>query len=145
MGTNYYMKKGQYVPEADYDHPLSGLIREGTGRPAAIHIGKSSYGWCFSLHVMPQYGIHDLTDWRAFAVRLLGEGWRIEDEYGEAFTAEELWRVVERADWERQEVTNCDQLKLPAAVRPLQRHDVDGDHCIGNGEGFYDYIVGEFS
>ena len=133
MGTNYYMMKGQRIPEADYDHPLSGLIREGTGRPAAIHIGKSSYGWCFSLHVILQHGIHDLIDWKAFATRLLGEGWRIEDEYGEVLTAEELWKIVERVDWEQQD------------GRPLNRHYVDGGSCIGHGEGFYDYMVGEFS
>jgi len=27
----------------------------------------------------------------------------------------------------------------------LIRHIVDGDHCIGNGEGTYDYIKSEFS
>jgi hypothetical protein len=145
MGTNYYMMKGQSVPESDYTHPLSGLIREGTGVCAKIHIGKSSYGWCFSLHVMPQHGISNLGDWKVLVDRLLGEGWRIENEYGEALTVEELWKVVERVDWERQEVTNCDQLKLPAAVRPLNRHYVDGGSCIGHGEGFYDYMVGWFS
>lgn len=145
MGTNYYMMKGQYVPETDYDHPLSGMIRDGTGHPAKIHIGKSSYGWCFSLHVMPEHGISNLTDWKVLADRLLGEGWRIEDEYREVVALAELWAVVERIGWERQLVTDCDQLNLPADTRPLNRHAVDGGSCIGHGEGLYDYMIGEFS
>ena len=27
----------------------------------------------------------------------------------------------------------------------LLRHRVDGRHCVGNGEGTWDYIIGEFS
>jgi hypothetical protein len=127
------MVKGQHIPETDYDHPLSGLIREGTGVCAKIHIGKSSFGWCFSLHVMPEHGIHNLQDWKALADRLIAGGWRIEDEYREIIALDKLWKVVERADWEQKD------------GRPLNRHYVDGDHCIGNGEGFYDYMVGWFS
>ena len=133
MGTNYYMRKGEWLPESDWDHPLNGLIREDTGRPASIHIGKSSGGWCFSLHVMPAKGIHNLQDWQALVDRLLAEGWRIEDEYRDAVTTEELWSIVERKGWDA------------GRQRPLKRHDVDGDHCIGHGEGLYDYVVGDFS
>jgi hypothetical protein len=135
MGTNYYMMKGTPIPESDWSHPLNGLLREGTGVCAKIHIGKSSGGWCFSLHVMPQQGIHNLNDWKVLVERLLPEGWRIENEYGETFTSEELWRVVERVG---------DGWTLKDG-RPLKRHMVDETHCIGNGEGFYDYIVGGFS
>jgi hypothetical protein len=134
MGTNFYMVKGAWVPETDYSHPLSPLIREGTGRPAQIHIGKSSGGWCFALRVYPDNGVHTLTDWRHFAARLVGEGWRVEDEYGTEHTLDDLWRVVEREGW-----------KELACKSPCRRHDVDNTHCVGNGEGFYDYMVGEFS
>ena len=27
----------------------------------------------------------------------------------------------------------------------LLRHKIDGTHCIGHGEGTYDYTIGEFS
>jgi hypothetical protein len=131
MGTNYYMMKGEWLPESNWDHPLSGLIREGTGRPASIHIGKSSGGWCFSLHVMPEQGISNLADWRALADRLLADGWRIEDEYRDVVTPDMMWKIVEREGWD-----------WGAAE---WRHEVDGDHCIGHGEGLYDYVVGYFS
>jgi hypothetical protein len=134
MGTNYYMVKGEHYAEGGYDHPLNPLLKWGTGRPPMIHIGKSSGGWCFSLRVYPDNGVHTLTDWRHFAIRLVGEGWRIEDEYRTEHTLDDLWRVVERESW-----------KELASKYPLRRHIVDETHCIGNGEGLYDYMVGEFS
>ena len=134
MGTNYYAVKGAWLPEvSDWGSPFYGLIQEGSGRPASIHIGKSSGGWCFSLHVMPEQGIHNLADWKALVERLLADGWRIEDEYRDAVTTEELWDIVERKGWDADR------------QRPLKRHYVDGEHCIGHGEGLYDYVVGCFS
>ena len=134
MGTNYYMAKGEHLLESFYEHPLNPLLREGTGVCAKIHIGKSSRGWCFSLHVMPQHGIHNLSDWKAKVERLILEGWRIEDEYREVLTPEELWRVVERVgeNWNL------------ADGKPLERHEID-KYCIGHGEGLYDYLTGWFS
>ena len=42
MGTNYYFEDSSEVCEC-------------CGRGAeSLHIGKSSGGWCFSLHVMPE-------------------------------------------------------------------------------------------
>ncbi len=52
MGTNYYLHE---KPDC-----------ECCGRPfEALHIGKSSSGWCFSLHVMPEDMINTLDDWRS--------------------------------------------------------------------------------
>lgn len=133
MGTNYYFVKGEHYPEYDYDHPLNGLLKYGTGRPPMIHIGKSSGGWCFSLHVMPEQNIRNLADWKALADRLIAEGWHIEDEYRERHTLDQLWEVVERVGWTRQD------------GQPLIRRTTYEGNCLGNGEGFYDYITGEFS
>ena len=133
MGTNYYLVKGEHAPEGHFEHPLNGFLKHGTGRPPMIHVGKSSGGWCFSLHVYPEHGIKTLSDWKAFAPTLLLEGWRVEDEYGEQHTLDELWLVVERVGWARND------------GEPLLRHDIAYGHCVGHGEGFYDYITGEFS
>jgi hypothetical protein len=127
------MVKGAHFPENGYDHPLNKFLKYGTGRPPMIHIGKSSGGWCFSLHVYPVFGLHTLTDWKNFAARLVGEGWRVEDEYGTEHTLADLWRVVEREGWNRDD------------GRPFLRHYVDGVHCIGHGDGHYDYSIGDFS
>jgi hypothetical protein len=135
MGTNYYMIKGEWLPEvSDLGHPLYGLIRDGSGRPASIHIGKSSGSWCFSLRVYPDHGVHNLADWKALVERLLADGWRIESEYCDTVDVNVLWEVVERVGW-----------KELATKYPFRRHEVDNTYCIGNGEGLYDYIVGEFS
>ena len=148
MGTNYYMVKGDHPPEGHYDHPLNPLLKYGTGRPPMIHIGKSSGGWCFSLHVYPDFGVHTLADWKHFAARLVGEGWRVDDEYGTEHTLDDLWRVVEREGWEKKD----ELCRVAERVgweqkmgRALTRHEVDSTYCIGHGEGLYDYIVGEFS
>ena len=133
MGTNYYMAKGEHLPESYYEHPLNGLLRAGTGVCAKIHIGKSSGGWCFALHTMPAHGIHNLQDWKEFAARLLEEGWRIENEYHDVITPAELWEIVERVGWARND------------GQPLLRHEVDNKYCIGHGEGLYDYMIGYFS
>ena len=50
MGTNYYLRL-KVCPHC--------------AKPEkTIHIGKSSVGWCFGLHVIPEDGIHDLDDFR---------------------------------------------------------------------------------
>lgn len=114
MGTNYYLhQKGDC---------------ECCGRPfEAIHIGKSSYGWCFALHVIPNSGINTFKDWRAL--------WNkpsaiIRDEYDRVISVEELENVITVREWN--------------GLLPL-RNEIDGHHCIGHGEGSWDYCIGEFS
>lgn len=110
MGTNYYLHE---KPDC-----------ECCGRSfEPLHIGKSSYGWCFSLHVMP--GIKTLDDWRN---RWSMPGSYIRNEYGD---------LVSVADME---------LIITGRRGPngLLRHQIDG-HCVGHGEGTWDYISGEFS
>lgn len=51
MGTNYYLRlKSEICPHC------------GRGDEGLLHIGKSSAGWCFSLHVMNR--IQSLDDWK---------------------------------------------------------------------------------
>ena len=133
MGTNYYLVKGEHYPESDPAHPLSGILKPGTGGPLKIHIGKSSGGWCFSLHVYPDHGIHTLADWKNFAKKMISEGWRAEDEYYFAHTPDQLWDIVERVGWKR------------PADQKFRRHEILDGYCVGNGEGLYDYVIGEFS
>jgi hypothetical protein len=116
----------------------------------SLHIGKSSMGWCFSLHVIPELGINSLADWQ--------ERWKtgvIENEYGETLTPEEMlsWITERRGhewsdrDWqgfygsEAQFHAWNQSLRGP---RGLLRHRL-GPHCIGHGEGTWDLIPGVFS
>ena len=112
MGTNYYF----YTQP-----PCECCKRPFEGR----HIGKSSDGWVFSLHVYPRDGIETLEDWRAQWSR---EGGYIANEYSEPITPDEIMDVIQNRAWHGNEP---------------RRHQIDG-HCIGYGPGSWDYIVGEF-
>lgn len=142
MGTNYYLHQ---KPDC-----------ECCGRSyEPLHIGKSSGGWCFSLHVMPEDGIHTLDDWRAL---WSAPGAYIRNEYGERVSSEELERIItERRNdrgWDDRQWSIMGygseanfHLYNHSERGPfgLLRHKIDGRHCIGHGEGTWDYIVGEFS
>ena len=114
MGTNFFLheKQPETCPHCGHAPNYEPL-----------HIGKSSIGWCFSLHVIPAEGLHTLDDWQA---RWSKPGSVIKDEYDYLMTLEAmLKRITERGG-------------------NLLRHTVDRTHCIGHGPGTYDYITGWF-
>jgi hypothetical protein len=139
VGTNFYHHEKPPCPTCGHaDEPR--------------HIGKSSGGWCFSLHVYPEDGIHKLEDWLArFAT---GE---IRDEYGEAITPDAMrQQITERGRDNAWEDTRWHSGYLSEAhfhrsnhsqrgPSGLLRHQIDGHHCIGHGEGPWDHITGVFS
>ncbi len=66
MGTNYYLR----YPKCKHCGQ----------RPKDLHIGKSSAGWCFGLHVYPEDASlpQNSDDWEK-----LFDTYQIFDEYGE--------------------------------------------------------------
>lgn len=135
MGTNFYA----VIPEtAPCDHCGRYDVAE------RLHIGKSSAGWCFSLHVIPERGINTLEDWKTF---LRQPNVIIEDEYHGIFGLGELLdRITKRGRSQPGNWTAQDYRANNAEPGPenLARHKI-GSHCVGHGEGTWDYIVGEFS
>jgi hypothetical protein len=136
MGTNYY-----FTP------PLAGPC-EHCGRSDSaeeLHIGKSSGGWCFALHIIPEKGINDLEDW----VKLFPTG-RIRDEYGQAVTAENMVREIAERSWSPKR-THVGDMRFHAANQSedgpngLLRHRLDGRYCTKHGAGTWDCMPGEFS
>lgn len=137
MGTNYYYH--EKPPCECCDRPFK-----------ALHIGKSSAGWCFSLHVIPEEGINSLDDWR----RKWLVGGVILDEYGGKVSPEEMLAVITKRErqeqwdkapfmydsWDSFHAINGSQ-KGPGG---LVRHAI-GRYCVGHGEGTWDLIPGEFS
>lgn len=124
MGTNYYW------------HPFV------WGSP--VHIGKSSAGWCFALHVVPDKGIKCLDDWKH---KLNGFG-IIRDEYGRRISKKALLDNICNRSWQASKLISEEFLLQNYAVdgpHGLLRAKIDGARCIGHGEGTYDYIIGEFS
>lgn len=140
MGTNYYWTETK--------NQCSHCGRADTVRE--IHIGKSSAGWCFSLHVMPDAGIRNLEDWKALF--LTPESF-IKDECGERITPNEMIsRITDRerkprtkapymySSWEEFDRTNESQ----EGPNGLIRHRLN-ERCVSHGDGTWDCIIGEFS
>ena len=121
MGTNYYF------------HQKSTSMCEHCGHdPGAkvLHIGKSSYGWCFSLHIIPEEGINSLDDWK---LAWDAPDTKILNEYDEVVRPEDMLKII---------TTRGPGKWSPEGVDPQRSV---GDHCVGHGSGSWDLIVGEFS
>ena len=113
MGTNYYL----------HQKPDCACC----GRAfVPLHIGKSSGGWTFALHVMPDDKVNTLDDWR---YRWSEPGAYIRNEYGERISIADMELIV----------------TVREHPRGLSRSVLDGRHCVGYGPGTWDYISGEFS
>lgn len=129
MGTNYYIEVGAICPHC------------GAGGEKK-HIGKSSAGWVFSLHVYPDEGINALKDW----LPLLREN-PIHDEYGRDITYDDMMdQICNRNRTAKYIPDEHWYIENHAEPGPnnLARHKIDC-HCIGHGEGTWDYIIGDFS
>lgn len=127
MGMNYYAKHG---------------ICPTCGHGAETrHLGKSSMGWCFLLHVYPEERICDLPDWK-----LLWEDAVIVNEEGEPISTEAmLATITKRMGREIPTRAWCKENHAEPGPEMLARCVIDGSHCIGHGEGTWDLLVGEFS
>ena len=111
MGLNYYWFNKKLFPTKK------------------LHIGKSSAGWCFALHVIPEEGIRDLDDW----IKIWKKG-KIRDEYGRKIKFEEMIQII----------TQRKAKHLFLNGDGLFRHEIDGEICIAHGEGTWDLIKGDF-
>lgn len=137
MGTNYYLH--DYQPRQLFSDPPGQIL----------HIGKSSFGWCFALHVIPEQGILDLPDWE---VLFHDPKYAIHDEYESLIQPVEMMQVIQ----------NRDTMVVPGRSRRddkwlarnfavegpngLVRSKISGEsRCVGHGEGPWDLVEGEFS
>lgn len=131
MDTNYYLR----------NNPC--FLGEVVNSESIIHIGKSSGGWCFGLHVIPECGICSLDDWKLLFQEPSRE---IVDECGQSISVDKMLSIITERSWPRSPdfEWNCDAYSKPGP-NGLYRHTIILDWCIGYGEGTWDYIVGEFS
>ncbi len=131
MGTNYYLYEKPACPccERDFER---------------LHIGKSSGGWCFALHVIPEMGIDDLPGWE--------KRWNepeaiIKDEYERVIHPEEMISIITiRIRGEGRDLSSkwLQENYAEKGLNNLVRSKIDGVHCIGHGDGTWDLIVGIF-
>jgi len=132
MGTNYY---------------LTATVCPCCKQPTAEnkHIGKSSAGWVFALHVYPEEGINDLPDWKE---KWSADGATITDEYGKIITPAEMFDVVMARYGARDRKDQDDSwYACNGAERGpyrLARAKI-GRHCIAHGLGTYSCHTGDFS
>lgn len=147
MGTNYYLRKKNYL-ENRYDRSDAGF-----------HIGKSSFGWAFSLHVVP--GIAEsLEDWK---VLWSSEPFIIVDEYGAEVPKEEMLSIItERGKLSPEHNYSGLKRRLPEIPEEewdqkthLRRHIQEFHHAERGNEDFkelnkinwgegYDLLVGDW-
>lgn len=134
MGTNYYF------------HPPLKNVCEHCGRgdsageeDPVLHIGKSSAGWCFSLHIYPELNLRTFDDWQH---KLTQPGVVVRDEYGDPVRVEHLLETITARSWPSMRVVRNGEAVL-VGPNGLRRHPLDS-HCVGHGEGTWDYLVGEF-
>ena len=154
MGINFYAE----INEPNHCECCGNKVDE----PNKLHIGKSSYGWVFSLRVYPDRDINDLADMLEFL-----SDKKLWDEYEREVGLEYLKdRIVNRAREEKPAKWDEWTTALQQGTSPLgpnykpyydpktsfkddscylMRHVEDGIHCVGNGEGTWDYMIGEFS
>lgn len=128
MSTNYYLHEDIC--------PTCGHSGE------TLHIGQSSGGWCFGLHVIPECGLNDLSAWRERWER----GGTIRSEYGDEIEGSKMLAIIRREGWPDESRPLQDKwLNENDAVqgpRGFARRRVDGRYCIGHGQGTWDLISG---
>lgn len=138
MGTNYYWYETSTCPHCG---------RKGEPK----HIGKSSAGWVFALHVYPDEGIHDLPDWEEMFSR---PGSYIEDEYGSLIDTHTMLGHIQNRkgandykkapwgyeNWDRFHASN----ESEQGPNNLLRSRLS-KRCVSHGAGTWDCFVGEFS
>jgi len=132
MGTNYYA------------HDVSNTCPTCHHNPAKpLHIGKSSGGWVFALHTIPEDNLTSLDDWVSY---LRSDSITIKDEYGDHVALDALLEVImNRGRPEPQHMTPEWLRQNHAEIGPnnLARHPI-GDHCAGHGTGTWSMTPGYF-
>jgi hypothetical protein len=136
MGTNFY-----------FHHNVCKCCK----RSDVMHIGKSSGGWCFLLHVgLPDDDVPQTLE--AWKEKFKEPNSFIENEYGERLEPDEMLAMILERSWAHKGHYEHDNwsafLNLNNAVQGpnnLLRSKIDMCHCIGHGDGTYDLIIGEFS
>ena len=125
MGTNYYT-----IKRCDHCH-----------HEERLHVGRSSYGWCFALATHPSIGIASLDDWRR---KFAEVGVSIVNEYEEPVTVDEMLSCVTAREGSGRKYSDFAGMGVQGP-NGLRRSTVDGRHCIAHGTGTWYIMRGEFS
>lgn len=134
MGTNYYLHQAE-CPHCHH-------------KPDVLHIGKSSGGWCFALHVIKGVA-ESLGDWvNLFSVPTN----MIKDEYGHVISPGEMLNEITNRS--RSGSPNFSGYKSEAHFLELNQAEWGpngllrvriGPYCTAHGAGTWDLLDHEFS
>ena len=121
MGTNYYVHYN---------------ICECCERHDVMHVGKSSYGWAFALRVATP--------------EIMAKEWEKEEQKDLPKNFEEWCELFKREDieiWDEysREITAEKMIDIITNRKNIKHCDPDGSHCLSNGKGTWDHMVGEYS
>ena len=151
MGTNYYYETYEAPP---CKHCGRYDLHE------RLHIGKSSMGWVFTMHIHPNENIHTLDGWVRYMDLNPGT---IKCEDNQVLSREELLKVIterSRPEPVTEKSINSvhwgyESLKdyyrknyAEPGPKNLMRHSMKLDkNCVGHAEneGTWSYFIGEFS
>lgn len=128
---------------------------ENSNTEILLEIGRSSYGWCFALNIIPERRISNLEDWKSL--------WRtpgvtIYDEYDSKYSPEEMENIIVNRsmnrDWDGSDWWKCGGSYLSEkhfheinhserGPNGLLRASLDHTFCVGHGSGTWDYFYHE--
>jgi hypothetical protein len=80
---------------------VSGVLNEQGDPPAKLHIGKSSAGWVFALHVYPEHDLITLGDWLNRWEEGIGEEGQIQTEFGTTVSLNVMLEQITRRRWDK--------------------------------------------
>jgi hypothetical protein len=177
MATNYYARVpykqnhellnefikacSKKADDEDYNPFVCGGLRVevlsrmevGSTRGDDLHIGKSSGGWVFALHVIPELGLNDLDSWKYFlgkpGMKIFERG---DGKPRQEIPLDELLKVITERKFECND--NVNHLfhvvnKSEPAANGMVRKKIDNERCVGHefavtGDATWDLIAGDF-
>lgn len=92
MSTNYYVTTDNIITktcDCGFQHKVNEVL----------HIGLYSYGWMFSLHIIPEKNINELEDW----IPILKKG-IIKDEYGNIISYDDMLNIIKNPPFNQDNV-----------------------------------------
>jgi hypothetical protein len=115
------------------------------GNDIDLHIGKSSGGWVFALHVYPGGDEpelpRNLEEWIGIWTRHEHIG-HIQDEDGGLVSTAKMLKIICNRSFQGR---HAGPSLIELGPNNLRRWPVDGIYTIGHGAGTWDLHVGEFS
>lgn len=146
MGTNYYLYlKSDYEVISNYfkvrkNNNLFNFAEYEFLSPIRIHIGKSSCGWKFCLHIYPNHNINSFKDWYDI---LQNDEYIITDEYNEVISINKMINIITKKPrvYKKEDTGKIIDNQYIVSEVGLLQHSYQGFIVVKNET--YDYLICE--